>query len=270
MIACFTGTGNSLMVARLLAESLGEDPGAVVQLRGEMLLHPADTSLTTGRSEVVVWVFPVYSWGIPPVVEAFMTNVGMAGSMPHAVHHAVLTYGDDAGLTPKLWRKILTSRGARPGGVYGVQMPNTYVLMKGFNTDPAHVEEMKLRLAPGRVEEIARKIKANPRGVWETDVKSGHFAWIKSRIIYPWFVRNAMSPKPFHSTDQCIGCGLCARSCPMENITMTTSRRPEWSDRCALCLRCYHICPVHAVAYGKATLGKGQYICPSLRTPVDK
>lgn len=70
-----------------------------------------------------------------------------------------------------------------------------------------------------------------------------------------------MSPKPFRHTEKCTSCGLCSRSCPMENIAMKPGG-PEWGKHCALCLRCYHICPTHAVAYGKATDGKGQYICP--------
>lgn len=265
MIVCFTGTGNSMMAARLLALSLGSEPGAVVELKGEMLRNPSETVLSAERGEEVVWVFPVYSWGVPPVVEKFIKGVKMEGSMSHAVHHAVITYGDDAGRTPAMWRKILTSRCARPGGVYGVKMPNIYVLMKGFDVDPESVAELKLAMVPGRMEEIARKIKANPRGRWETDVIAGSFARIKSGVIYPWFVRHAMSPKPFHSTESCIGCGKCSRSCPMDNIAMTDMQRPSWGEQCALCLRCYHICPVHAVAYGKATRGKGQYLCPTLK-----
>ena len=35
--------------------------------------------------------------------------------------------------------------------------------------------------------------------------------------------------------------------------------RPAWSDRCALCLRCYHICPHRAVQYGRATAAKSRY-----------
>ena len=29
-----------------------------------------------------------------------------------------------------------------------------------------------------------------------------------------------------------------------------------------MCLRCYHICPRRAVAYGKSTATKGQYLNP--------
>ncbi|MDE6135501.1 MAG: EFR1 family ferrodoxin, partial [Muribaculaceae bacterium] len=67
-----------------------------------------------------------------------------------------------------------------------------------------------------------------------------------------------MSPRPFRSNEGCIGCGKCAQACPMQNIRMTDSR-PGWSKTCAMCLRCYHICPRRAVAYGSSTDGKGQW-----------
>ena len=60
----------------------------------------------------------------------------------------------------------------------------------------------------------------------------------------------------------CTGCGGCARSCPLGNIAMQPGGTPHWGNRCAMCLRCYHSCPRNAVAYGKATAGKGRYMAP--------
>jgi len=31
---------------------------------------------------------------------------------------------------------------------------------------------------------------------------------------------------------------------------------------CTSCLACYHVCPQHAVQYGKKTKGKGHYFNP--------
>ena len=66
-----------------------------------------------------------------------------------------------------------------------------------------------------------------------------------------------MSPKPFHATEACIGCKKCEKVCPVGNITVTD--RPVWGGNCTQCLACYHVCPVHAVEYGKMTGKKGQY-----------
>ena len=58
-----------------------------------------------------------------------------------------------------------------------------------------------------------------------------------------------MPPKPFHATEACIGCKKCEKVCPVGNITVTD--RPVWGGNCTQCLACYHVCPVHAVEYGK-------------------
>lgn len=246
MIAVFSGTGNSLYAATLLSSRLGD----------RIVTYSPDGALPQPADGRIVWVFPVYSWGVPPVVEQWIERT----SCTHLDHYCVLTCGDDAGLTAGQWRRLIERRGGRACSVFSVIMPNVYVLMKGFDVDSESVATLKLSRVPARIEDIAQHIAAGEEGI--DDVTRGSFAWIKSKVIYPWFKRYAMSPKPFHATEACTGCGSCARHCPLHNITMVDGR-PRWGDRCALCLRCYHQCGSHAVAYGKATEGKGRYLCPT-------
>lgn len=249
MIICFSGTGNSLEVARQLGSRLGE----------EVIMLSAAPRALSGR---VIWVFPIYSWGVPPVILAAIRKLELTGG---SVHHMVATCGDDCGYADRMFRKAIAARGAETGVTATVIMPNNYVTLPGFNVDTPEVASAKLGAMPERVEEVAAMIES---GHAATSVTRGSFPLFKTRVIYPWFVRHAMSPKPFASTSACTGCSLCARTCPMGNIEMEPSsdhKRPAWHDRCAFCLRCYHICPHHAVAYGKATGGKGQYMNPLFR-----
>lgn len=241
MIAVFSGTGNSMEVANRLSKLLGD----------KVAVMPHDRLSADRR---VVWVFPVYSWGVPPIVIEYMRSVP-GEVMRSCEHFAVMTCGDDTGHTDRMWRREITRAGGHARGAWSVQMPNTYVLMKGFDVDSPETVSKKLSAMPARVEAVANAIKTRPD---ETDVIRGSFAAIKTGIIYPWFKRHAMSPKPFHALEGCTGCGRCSRVCPEGNITMRDGH-PVWGDKCALCLRCYHICPQHTVAYGKATDGKGQY-----------
>lgn len=256
MVVYFSGTGNSRVVAEAIASEFADQ---LVELAGKTIIAPEKTALDLheGNKELCIWVFPVYSWGVPPVVVNFIKKCNIPGG-ENAAHHLIVTCGDDAGLTARQWRKLIGARGWVAGSATSVIMPNTYVLMKGFDTDPVNVADEKLSKAPAEVRTAIERIKA---GATDDHITQGRFAWIKSRIIYPWFKRYAMTPKPFHFTDRCISCGKCAASCPMLNIAMNADKRPEWGSDCALCLRCYHVCPVHAVAYGKATQGKGQYLC---------
>lgn len=264
MIIYFSGTGNSRDVAYRLGDTLRDDD--IVELSGATLL----TAEIKARQpcKAVVWVFPVYSWGIPPVVVKFINRVKLSG-ITAARHYMVATCGDDAGLTARQWRRLMKRRGWEAASAATVIMPNTYTLMKGFDVDPEELASRKLTDSVLRVREIARRIKEEAT---DDDVTKGRFAWFKSRVIYPWFTRFAMNTKPFHVTGNCTGCGLCARSCPTCNITMAENStvdhatakavkcHPAWGNRCALCLRCYHICPTGAVQYGKSTAGKGRYL----------
>lgn len=248
MIVCFSGTGNSLSVARRLAAGLGDE---IVMIDRRFYDRPVVDADTVGSR--VVWVFPIYSWSVPPVVASVMERVeGISRDMPSWM---VATCGDDAGLTDRTWRSMAQQRGWKPMGAYTVEMPNTYVTMPGFDVDAEAVVDSKLAAMPGRVDSIVAAIKA---GKSETDVVRGRFAWLKSRVIFPWFKSHAMSPRGFSSTDACIGCGACARACPMMNIILR-DRRPSWGNTCAFCLACYHACPSHAVAYGRSTASHGQY-----------
>ena len=252
MIVFFSGTGNSHFVADRLAELLSEK--CPTELRGEMLYDPMKCRLSAIGEKRIMWVFPTYSWGVPPVISRFISEVNFTGAQA-VTHIMVTTCGDDIGQAASQWRKLIGRRKWISGAAYSVTMPNTYVLMSGFDVDSPELADSKLEHAPERIDEIAERIKNNIEGDLVT---KGAWPRLKTSIIYPYFKKFCMSPKPFKSNGRCIGCGTCSRSCPMDNITMEEGR-PKWHDRCALCLRCYHICPCDAIEYGKATKDKGQY-----------
>lgn len=251
MIIFFSGTGNSHHVASQLGQELSD--GNLIELRDDILIDPMQCTLNC-TDDRIVWVFPVYSWGVPPVIVRFIKEANI-NAAANTKHFMAATCGDDAGLTAGQWRNLIRKRGWTPVSAYTVIMPNTYVLMKGFDVDSEELAAQKLKNSIPRVTEIARDILSdNPKD----SLTQGSWAWIKSRIVNPYFKIFCMSPKPFKSNGRCIGCGKCSKACPMNNIIMKEGS-PQWHDRCALCLRCYHICPCDAVVYGSATKGKGQY-----------
>lgn len=246
MIVWFSGNGNSRLVAHRLGELLGEQIISMTDCRKDSL----------AGERRVIWVFPVYSWGVPPVVMSFLKTVDLP---ENGEHYLVLTCGDDIGFTDKQWRHCLQGRGAICKSAFSVIMPNTYVLLPGMDTDSESVVKQKLAAASERLRFVAKAIRS--KAAIDADVRRGSCAVLKSKVLYPLFVRFMMSPKPFHATDRCTGCGKCARHCPEKNISMKENN-PTWGKNCALCLGCYHVCPHHAVAYGLRTGSKHQYHSP--------
>ncbi len=250
MIVYFSGTGNSAAVANFLADMLGD---CVLRMKPGVKHMDLDDM---GR---IIWVFPVHSWGIPAFVKEFMDNVEISGACD-AIHHLVLTCGDDCGETERMWRDTISRRGwLHIGNAFSVEMPNTYVAMPFFDVDSIEVRRRKLSAVKDRVNEIASVIESGRSGV--SDIVRGRMPRLKTGVIYPWFMRHTIRPGAFRVDSKCVECGACAGICPMGNISLY-EKRPRWGERCTGCLACYHICPRHSISYGPFTRGKGQYICP--------
>ena len=253
MIYYFSGEGNTAYAAHIISKNIGEDRHYIPDTNP--VFEKMD-GLSLG------FMFPIYSWGVPPIVRDFIA--GLSETFIHEVKKnripvwMVVTCGDDIGDTTEMMAEILENRGLKLSAAWSIIMPNTYVLLPGFNVDKESLEARKLDKSIPRLREISGKIK---EGIWEVDVKRGSFPWLKTKICYPLFVKFAMKPSKWHWNAECIGCGRCARQCPVDNIEMKGGH-PRWGINCVGCLGCYHICPVHAVGYGNRTSNKGQYICP--------
>lgn len=253
MIYYFSGTGNSRFVSQKLAEILEEECRIITDV------NPS-TEIAAGQ--YLGFVFPVYSWGVPPVMLDFINRLPQSlkeivniGQMPV---WCVMTCGDETAMAPEMFQRCVESNGMKLDSIWSVIMPNNYVLLPGFDVDTRAIEEEKIKKAPARIKEIAEGIRQHMKVV---DVTRGNMAWIKTKGVYPLFKKWGINTKKWSSSGTCVSCGICAKACPMKNIVMKEGR-PEWGPDCCSCLACYHSCPRHAVRYSSKTDKKGQYFLP--------
>ena len=246
MIFWFSGTGNSKHVAHQLSTILNEPIEFIPHHNGKYKLD---------NEEKLLFVFPIYSWGVPPIVLAFIENLELENFNNNYVC-MICTCGDEVAKSPEMFIKTLSKKNINVNSIFSVIMPNNYVLLPGFSVDSKDVEQTKLQNAPQRIEFIASQIDKN---IDTIDVTRGSMQQLKTKLIYPLFKKWGISPSKWKSTNNCIGCGFCERSCPVNNIKMDNNNRPKWNNNCVSCVACYHICPTNAIQYGNITEGKGQY-----------
>lgn len=252
MIFYFSGTGNSKHVASVLATQLNEQ---LIEV-GHALVHE-QYRYALQADERLGFVFPIYSWGPPPVILELLNHLHLQGYGNGNHTFMVATCGDDTGCTVDIFKKHLHHKGIELQAAFSIQMPNNYVNMKGFDVDSDTLRNQKLQAAQARIMQVAQLI-AERRLM--TDVVTGAWPWAKSHIVRPWFVRHAMSDKKFRvDSALCTHCGACVRHCPLHNITLNARQEPLWNGRCAMCLSCLHRCPARAIQYGNATQNKGRY-----------
>ncbi len=257
MIFYFSGTGNSLWVAKQLGEAFQEP---LISVADELKQDKKEYRYTLRKGEHVFFVFPVHSWGPALLIRRFIARLTLEGYAGHPIY-SVCTCGDECGYTDRIMYRLLFKRNLLLSAGYSVQMPNNYILMDFdlFDVDPKPMEEEKLANAAGRIASITEAIRRSQEDPLYT---TGPMPFVKSRLIYPLFAAFAHRTS-FVAMDVCTSCGLCQRVCPTHTITMEDGR-PVWGKTCVQCTACIHRCPVRAIEYGSFTWKKGRYHHPQL------
>ena len=255
MIFYFSGCGNSRHVAETLAAGLNDTLIFIPEAARE-----GQYEYEQAKNEGLGFVFPVYSWAPPKLVMDFIEKLRVKAwpfkgpTWPVYLYFAC-TCGDECGLTEKIFRKAIEQKGWDLSACFSVKMPETYIGMPGFKLDTDENARKKIEAADAT---LARNIPRLLNKEYFTEMTIGNFAWLKSRVINKSFNQFATDDSKYLSTEACIYCGKCVEVCPLKNITLEGGR-PKWNGNCTMCMGCYHHCPVNAIQYGKATVGKGQY-----------
>lgn len=245
----FTGTGNSLEIARRIAETIC---GSEVLSIAACMRH---NRLKTD-AERVGFVFPVYYLGLPKIVERFLRALDL-GTVLQVFY--VNTSGGDSGFDSSTLAvgRILARKGKKLSDGYNIVMPDNYVKMY----EPEAEEEQKVKLQAGEksAEEIARNVISG-KGEIKKD-KMGRFSRIVNRFWQVFLAGG--SDRAFFVSSDCNFCGLCSKVCPVENIRMKDGK-PEWQHHCEECMACIHFCPKAAIQTKKA-VNRARYHHPGVK-----
>ena len=247
MIVCFSGTGNSRWCAEMLADLLEDDLLDSFQY----MRNGIAADLISGKP----WVFvsPTYAWRIPRIFREFIRSGSFAGSEEA---YFVMTCGDSVGNAAKTNQALCEEMGLRYRGTLEVVMPENYIAL--FDVPPAAECLNLVRNARPVLERAVREIRAEREFTTDTITPVDR---LKSGPVNPLFYRFIVKDKKFRVGESCISCGKCARSCPTGNIELRDGK-PVWQGNCTHCMACICGCPVSAIEYGRASVGKIRYQGP--------
>lgn len=231
MIYYFSATGNSQYVASQMAEALHDS------------MQSIESAQTIQNDKRIGIITPVYFFGLPSLVEDFLERLHITSD---TYFYLVVTYGGRPGNIGKQANKIMKKKGTGFYAMYGIKMVDTYIPMYDASKNP----------------KIESKIDSQIHKVI-TQVKEKRIGdYLKGTV--PFFVQKAcayqyqQARKTIHLSveENCTQCGLCAKECP-EQVIVVKDHVTFQKDKCMMCLRCLHHCPVNAIRYDHKD--RGQY-----------
>ncbi|MFW9838563.1 MAG: EFR1 family ferrodoxin [Candidatus Thorarchaeota archaeon] len=238
----FTGTGNSLMVAREIGDALGDTTiSSIAQFRNEDQDQSYDT---------IGIVFPVYWGGLPHKVLEFIPRLeGYTADYIFAIEtHA----GDPEDALSQL-NSELQSIGLELHAGFLLRMPSNYIL--DYDAPSEGGVKRIIENADRTIHELVKNIRDRIVNFSSADY-SGH-----SSSYVRFLNRVNTSDEKFWVNDNCTECEVCVRVCPVQNIRMNEDR-PEWQHNCEQCLACINWCPEQAIQFGTGTESRGRYTNP--------
>jgi ferredoxin len=248
-ILYFTGTGNSLMVSKTIAERYSDTE----------LVHMSKVNTLHGSIDILGIVFPVYWGGLPHLV--LNTISELKGLRPNYIFSVATHAGGPGKVLPQL-REELQKNGLDLNAGICLEMPSNYII--GYAAPSEVSIQSDLAQADRVLQDFTKRIESR-----ET---------YRPKNDFPTFSGTSKSYQKFISTvnqldgdfwvdDRCTECGLCQSVCPVQNI-MFSDGRPTWKHGCEQCLACINWCPESAIQFKKQTSTRGRFVNP--RVSVDE
>lgn len=230
----FTGTGNTLRVCNILANSLAEQD---VQCDINMINDVKDASVVNKYDKIVI-AHPVHGFNTPMIMLDFIKSMPKTNDKTVVylvrVSGEALKLNDAAGIVPK---RILKKKGYFVKGEFMYVMP--------YNIIFKHTDNMATRMKIA----AERKSKKDALTILNNDLqltKNNLFNRFVSFVCKLEHIAMPAFGKHYKATRNCTGCGLCVKSCPKNNISIK-EEKVVFGNKCVGCMACCFNCPTDAI-----------------------
>ena len=246
-----SATGNSLYMARRIQQRL-EEAGQEVQLVSiAAALHEQDLR-PAGQ---VGFVMPLHFFGLPLLAEEFFSRLDLSQvTYSFLVMTCGWHYMSDAFHAA---RRLFAAKGQRLSAAFYVDMISVYLPLGDI--PPEAKKKHRLQKAAVRIEKVAAAI------VRQQSSYDAEYLNFLSGLVHGYVRKHRQGlDQNFRAGEACSQCGLCAKICPVENISLGEAG-PVWQHHCTQCLACLHACPQQAIELGQKTVGRQRYHHPEIQ-----
>jgi len=256
----FSGTGNSFKLAEDIAGLIGAKTLNIAPL--------LETKSVMLKSETIGFVFPVYDFKAPEVMNQFVSQLK---GIESSYLFAICNYGIAPSKTLNKFQKELQKvDGTLDLGV-SFQMPHNGIGSGNFSVKRHQQMLVNWEQAKSK---IANKINEHKKdGIEKSKPLEAMKVFLFQGVLFksiPTFTK-LLTKVAFHGWDalaytaneNCNGCGICEKICPVHNIHMENGK-PIWGDHCANCFACLQWCPKQAITLGNTNLNILRYHHPDV------
>jgi ferredoxin len=239
----FSGTGNSLKVAKELSKELG----------GCEIVSMAKPFNFTEKYDGVGFVYPTYYWGLPKKVIEFIENINLEDNK-HAYYYSIATYGGIAGnAVYQLYELLLNKHGVKLSYGRKLKMFPNYVVAYDMSKKVDEITAISNAKLIPLIDSIKRKKKNSVNRLTRV-----------FKSMNEKFVKEASNmDENFTVSNDCTGCGVCEKVCPVKNIEMADNK-PRYKHHCEQCVACIQFCPKKAINYKDVTQNRRRYTNPEI------
>ncbi|MFI3262241.1 MAG: EFR1 family ferrodoxin [Rikenellaceae bacterium] len=240
-ILYFTATGNSLYIAKSFGAKIVSIPAMV----------KADTiEFTDDKIGVVI---PVYSNKVMPYIEEFL----MKAVFNCDYLFGVMTYGVFAAAAVNHLQDIGKKTGHNFAYINTIRMVDNWI--PGFKMESQIKGEHKKEIEK-YLEVIIGDVKVSKKMIRKSSELSKMLTYFQIKAAAKpnpkggvFGLTTGLGIKNFIKVENsCIGCGVCASVCPMDNITIDRETKTiALGDSCLSCFACTHNCPTNSIRLTK-------------------
>jgi len=243
----FSGTGNSLKIAKDIAEKLEDTeliPIAKVWKEENIV----------AETEKIGFVHPLYWWGLPNIVYIFLNKLNL--DKTNYIFDIITCGRAGSGSAIHSIKKQLEKKNKNLNSGFFIEMPDNYLPV--YDIIPKEKQKEIFERAEKKVDEIVNKIKRD-----ESKVEKESLSSVGKVVNKKFRNKVAESDRKFNVDEKCNSCGVCEKVCSVNNIILVDGK-PQWQHKCQRCLACIHWCPQKSIQWKQKTVNKGRYHNPDV------